>query len=100
MLGCASSAYNIFDNIAIYESAKDGYHTSYVTFERFVEGIVVAFIPLLTLFISEDTFWGIKTTFLIGVVSFALLLFTLIITHKKKAPSNIADEQCKTDKDQ
>lgn len=100
MLGCASSAYNIFDNIAIYESAKDGYHTSYVTFERFVEGIVVAFIPLLTLFISEDSFWGIKSTFLIGVISFALLSFTLIITHNKKAPSDISDEQSKTDKDQ
>lgn len=93
MLGCASSAYNIFDNIAIYESAKEGYHTSYVTFERFIEGIVVAFIPLLTLFISENSFWGIKTTFLIGAVSFVLLFLTLLIVHKKKSPSSVSNEQ-------
>jgi hypothetical protein len=39
LLGFANSAYEMFDHIAIYEHSKEDYKTSYVTFERFIEGI-------------------------------------------------------------
>ena len=32
LMGCANSAYDIYDNVAIYESSKENYQTSYVTF--------------------------------------------------------------------
>ena len=82
IIGCASSAYNIFDNIAIYESAKDGYHTSYITFERFIEGIAVSVIPLITAFVSEESKLGIKITFILGLSIFLLLFILLIIFYK------------------
>ena len=48
LIGCGNSAYDLYDNIAIYEGSLKGYETSYVTFERFTEGIVTALIPLFT----------------------------------------------------
>ncbi len=100
IIGCASSAYNIFDNIAIYESAKDGYHTSYVTFERFIEGLAVSIIPLITIFVSEESKLGIKITFILGMVAFLLLLILLIIFYKIKRRKIImknAEEEKKED---
>ncbi len=75
LLGCGHSAYDLYDNIAIYENSLNGYETSYVTFERFIEGIVTAFIPILTgtlLVNNGDN--SIKLTFLISLISFIIIL--------------------------
>ena len=42
LIGVGNGAYEIFDNVAIYEASKEKLQTSYVTFERFIEGIVTS----------------------------------------------------------
>ena len=75
LIGCGNSAYNLYDNIAIYESSLKGYETSYVTFERFIEGIVTAIIPILTstLLINNGN-KSIKLTFIISLITFSIML--------------------------
>src|SRR5699024_8189327 len=63
LIGIYDSAYDIYDNIAIYESAKENYQTSYVTFERFIEGIVTAILPILSYTIFKESSNAIKITF-------------------------------------
>ncbi len=75
MIGCGNSAYDLYDNIAIYENSLQGYETSYVTLERFVEGIITAIIPILTstlLINNGDT--SIKLTFIVSLISFIIIL--------------------------
>ena len=75
LIGCGNSAYNLYDNIAIYENSLKGYETSYVTFERFIEGIVTAIIPILTstLLINNGN-KSIKLTFIISLITFSIML--------------------------
>ena len=74
LMGCANSAYDIYDNVAIYESSKENYQTSYVTFERFIEGIVTAIIPLLSYTVFKENGNIIATTFLIGIISYIIFI--------------------------
>lgn len=79
MLGCANGAYDLYDNIAIYEKALDGYETSYVTFERFIEGIVTALIPILTsTLLINNGVNSIKLTFIISLIVFTILLVFIL----------------------
>ncbi|MNI76887.1 hypothetical protein D3C73_1331440 [compost metagenome] len=85
LIGCANSVYDIYDNIAIYEGSKKGYETSYVTFERFIEGIVTALLPI----ISSNLLKGnnnsiIKSTFLIASISFFVILIYLLKRYNKR----------------
>lgn len=74
MIGCGNSAYDLYDNIAIYEKSLKGYETSYVTFERFIEGIVTAIIPILTsTLLVNDGNNSIKITFIISLISFIMI---------------------------
>ena len=79
MIGCGNSAYNLFDNIAIYEKSLKGYETSYVTFERFIEGIVTAIIPILTstLLVNNGNS-SIKLTFTISLISFFIIIIFIL----------------------
>lgn len=79
MIGCGNSIYDLYDNIAIYESSLKGYETSYVTFERFIEGFVTALIPILTstLLINNGNS-SIKLTFIISLISFIMILLFIL----------------------
>ena len=79
-MGCANSAYDIYDNVAIYESSKENYQTSYVTFERFIEGIVTAIIPLLSYTVFKENGNIISTTFLIAIIVY--IVFIVYINKK------------------
>lgn len=79
MIGCGNSAYDLFDNIAIYEKSLRGYETSYVTFEKFIEGIVTAIIPILTsTLLVNNRNSSIKLTFIISLISFIIILIFIL----------------------
>ena len=80
LMGCANSAYDIYDNVAIYESSKENYQTSYVTFERFIEGIVTAIIPLLSYTVFKENGDIISTTFLVAILVY--IVFIVYINKK------------------
>jgi len=83
LIGCGNSAYDLYDNIAIYENSKEGFETSYVTFERFIEGLITIIIPVLTSTIFfQDSVHSIKTTFFVALLSFIGIL--IYLTTKKK----------------
>ncbi len=85
LIGCGNSAYDLYDNIAIYEGALKGYETSYVTFERFIEGIVTALIPLFTstLLINSGEL-SIKLTFVISLIFFIIILIFIYSKYINK----------------
>ena len=84
LIGCANSAYEIYDHIAIYEGSKENYQTSYVTFERFIEGIVTAIIPILSYTIFAENNNAIKTTFFIAIVVYLILIIYVKLKKNKK----------------
>ncbi len=73
LLGIGNGAYEIFDNVAIYEASKDKLQTSYVTFERFIEGIVTAILPILSYTILSENDNVIKVTFGLAILSYLVL---------------------------
>lgn len=73
LLGFGNASYEMYDHIAIYEKAKDKLQTSYVTFERFIEGIVTMLLPLLSYTIFKENDNAIKTTFTIAIIAYAIL---------------------------
>ena len=81
LVGLRNSAYEMFDHIAIYEHSKEDYKTSYVTFERFIEGIVTATLPILSYLVFPENSNSIKITFLLSVITY---LFLFIYIHVKK----------------
>lgn len=84
LIGCANSVYEIYDHIAIYEGSKENYQTSYVTFERFIEGIVTAIIPILSYTIFAENNNAIKTTFFIAIVVYLILIIYVKLKKNKK----------------
>ncbi len=83
LLGCANSAYDIFDHIAIYEHSKKDYKTSYVTFERFIEGIVTSTLPFLSYIFFKEDISSIKITFLLAIVTYFVLYAYIKSKHLK-----------------
>ena len=79
LIGLGGSGYEMFDHIAIYEHSKEDYKTSYVTFERFIEGIVTSFLPIISYIIFPESAISIKITFLIAVIAY-LILFIYVKT--------------------
>lgn len=73
LIGIGNGAYEIFDNVAIYEASKEKLQTSYVTFERFIEGIVTAILPLLSYTILAESNNIIKVTFGLAIISYLIL---------------------------
>ena len=73
LLGMGNGAYEIFDNVAIYEASKDKLQTSYVTFERFIEGIVTAILPILSYTVLSENDNVIKITFGLAILSYITL---------------------------
>ena len=84
LIGCGNSAYDLYDNIAIYEGSLKGYETSYVTFERLIEGVATACIPILTSTVLKNSANAIQYTFLISLVCFVILFFYLIVKYFAK----------------
>lgn len=79
LFGFGNSAYEIFDHIAIYEHSKENYKTSYVTFERFIEGLITMLLPILSYTLLQESSSGIRFTFLISIVAYIVLfLYTSI----------------------
>ena len=76
LLGFGNSAYEMFDHIAIYEYSKEAYKTSYVTYERFIEGIVTATLPIISYTVFPENSNSIKITFLLAIIGyFALFIY-------------------------
>lgn len=73
LIGFGNASYEMYDHIAIYETAKDKLQTSYVTFERFIEGIVTMILPLLSYTIFKESNNAIKVTFVIAIVGYIIL---------------------------
>lgn len=73
LLGIGSSAYEIYDHIAIYESSRDKMQTSYVTFERFIEGVVTMLLPILSCTILSENNDVIKITFALSLITYTIL---------------------------
>lgn len=73
LIGIGNGAYEIFDNVAIYEASKDKLQTSYVTFERFIEGIVTAILPILSYTILAESDNIIKVTFGLAIIAYFIL---------------------------
>lgn len=73
LLGMGESSYEMYDHIAIYESSKEKMQTSYVTFERFIEGIVTMLLPLLSYTILSENDNVIKITFVLSIVTYVVI---------------------------
>lgn len=87
LLGLGNSAYEMFDHIAIHEHSKEDYKTSYVTFERFIEEIVTATLPILSYLVFPENSNSIKITFLLAVITY-LFLFIYIQVKNQYLKSN------------
>lgn len=83
LLGIGSSSYEMYDHIAIYESSKDGFQTSYVTFERFIEGIVTTLLPILSYSIFKECDNAIKVTFLLAIIAYGILFIYNLFKNKR-----------------
>ncbi len=85
LIGYGNSAYEMFDHIAIYENANEDYKTSYVTFERFIEGIVTAILPIISYWIFPEENNTIKVTFLIAFIAYVIFYgFVKLNKNEKK----------------
>lgn len=84
LLGFGNSAYEMFDHIAIYEHSKEDYKTSYVTFERFVEGLVTALLPIVSYAIFPENSISIKLTFILAIIVYLVLFIYIQINKKNK----------------
>ena len=84
LLGFANSAYEMFDHIAIYEYSKENYKTSYVTFERFIEGLVTATLPVISYLIFKENINSIKLTFLLAVITYFILFLYVGVKNRKQ----------------
>lgn len=73
LIGVGNASYEMYDHIAIYETAKDKLQTSYVTFERFIEGIVTMLLPVLSYTIFKESNNAIKITFAISILCYIIL---------------------------
>ena len=87
LLGFANSAYEMFDHIAIYEHSKEDYKTSYVTFERFIEGIVTATLPIISYLVFPENSNSIKVTFLFAIIVY-FVLFIYVKFRKQYLENN------------
>ena len=83
LLGLGNASYEMYDHIAIYENSKDKMQTSYVTFERFIEGIVTMFLPVLSYTIFSESNNVIKITFIISIITYIFLFVYFKIKSKK-----------------
>ena len=88
-----NASYAIYDHIVIYESAKDKLQTSYVTFERFIEGIVTMLLPLLSYTIFKENDNAIKLTFLIPIIAYAVLFIYYIFKRNKAKNEEIKEKE-------
>lgn len=87
LLGIGNASYEMYDHIAVYETAKDKMQTSYVTFERFVEGMVTMLLPLLSYTVFKDNDNAIKITFAIAIITY-VILFIYYKSIKKGSEKN------------
>ena len=73
LLGIGNSSYEMYDHIAIYEGSKDKMQTSYVTFEKSIEGLVTMLLPILSYTIFKENSNVIQITFGISIISYIIL---------------------------
>ena len=77
----------MFDHIAIYEHSKEEYKTSYVTFERFIEGTVTATLPIISYLVFPENSNSIKITFLLAIIVY-FVLFIYVKFRKQYLENN------------
>jgi len=90
LIGFGNASYEMYDHIAIYETAKDKLQTSYVTFERFIEGIVTMILPMLSYTIFKESNNAIKVTFIIAIFSY-IVLFVYYKLKKDKLMKSLGN---------
>ena len=83
LIGFGNASYEMYDHIAIYETAKDKLQTSYVTFERFIEGLVTMIIPVLSYTIFKENNNVIKITFAISILCYIILFIYYKLKESK-----------------
>lgn len=83
LLGLGNASYEMYDHIVIYENSKDKMQTSYVTFERFIEGIVTMFLPVLSYTIFSESNNVIKITFVLSIIAYIFLFAYFKIKSKE-----------------
>lgn len=83
LIGFGNASYEMYDHIAIYETSKNKLQTSYVTFERFIEGIVTMILPLLSYTIFKENNNAIKVTFVIALLGYLILFIYYKFKNKK-----------------
>ena len=83
LIGFGNASYEMYDHIAIYETAKDKLQTSYVTFERFIEGLVTMLIPVLSYTIFKENNNVIKITFAISILCYIILFIYYKLKESK-----------------
>lgn len=91
LIGFGNASYEMYDHIAIYETAKDKLQTSYVTFERFIEGIVTMTLPLLSYTIFKESDNVIKATFVIAILGYIILFIYYRLKENKSNNKGIKD---------
>lgn len=84
LIGFGNASYEMYDHIAIYEASKDKYQTSYVTFERFIEGIVTMILPILSYTIFKESDNAIKLTFILAIALYVILFMYYKFLNKRK----------------
>ncbi len=83
LLGIGNSSYEMYDHIAIYENSKDKMQTSYVTFERFIEGIITIILPIISYTVLSESSNIIKITFILAMITYGILFTYFKIKTKK-----------------
>lgn len=83
LLGLGNASYEMYDHIAIYENSKNKMQTSYVTFERFIEGLVTMLLPVLSYTIFSESKYVIKITFIFSIITYIFLFIYFKIKSKK-----------------
>lgn len=84
LLGIGNSSYEMYDHIAIYESSKEKLQTSYVTFERFIEGLITMLLPILSYTILSENSNIIKTTFAFSIITYIILFIYFKLKNSGK----------------
>jgi len=84
LIGFGNASYEMYDHIAIYEASKDKYQTSYVTFERFIEGIVTMILPILSYTVFKESDNAIKLTFILAIALYVILFMYYKFLNKRR----------------
>ena len=93
LYGIGESAYGLFDNNVIYETAQEKYKTVYLSVNKTVCGLISILIPIITSFIMTDEN-NVNNIKLIFVISIILFIITMIY-YKINISNKVINEKRK-----